>query len=199
MRHPLRYREAAPSRCYGFCSAPCQGKKYLREKPTVRSHWERGMSGHPGNDEYVWPPIHKYLPGDSPGRYDFQDIPKRTITQCKNPIQWLRIGNLFKADTPELHIRNRQMQKYPYKEWNRLIGAPVEIKRNGTTIRSGTVEEAMPDSSLLWIAADAGHGRKLFSAEVDNYEVWIEPRLLDGDMRYRMTNSQLPPIPPHGH
>lgn len=86
------------------------------------------------------------------------------------------------------------MQKYPYGEWKRLIGAPVEIRRNGTVVRSGTVEEAMPDSSLLWIAAGSGQGRQLFSA-ADNYEVWIEPRLLDGDMCYRMTSSQLDPMP----
>ena len=82
------------------------------------------------------------------------------------------------------------MQKYPFKEWNRLIGAPVEIRRAGTTVRSGTVDEAMPDSSLLWLAADAAHDRMLFSAAED-YEVWVEPRLLDGDLTYRMTDSQL--------
>lgn len=48
----------------------------------------------------------------------------------------------------------------------------------------------MPDSTLLWLAADAAHGRELFSA-AENYEVWIEPRLLDGEMAYRMTDSQL--------
>lgn len=78
------------------------------------------------------------------------------------------------------------------KEWSLLVGAPVEIRMWGTLIRAGTVEDAMPDSSLLWIAADGVQGRALFSA-ADNYEVWVEPRLLDGDMRYRMTNSQLHP------
>jgi hypothetical protein len=82
------------------------------------------------------------------------------------------------------------MQKYPYKEWRRLTGAPVEIRRNGTTVRAGTVEAVMPDSSLLWIEADGACGRELFAA-ANNYEVWTEPHLLDGNMRYRMTNSQL--------
>lgn len=86
------------------------------------------------------------------------------------------------------------MQKYPFKEWNRLIGAPVEIRRNGRTVRSGTVDDAMPDSTLLWIAADACHERTLFAA-AENYEVWIEPRLLEGELSYRMTDSQLQPGP----
>lgn len=80
------------------------------------------------------------------------------------------------------------MQKYAYKERHRLTGAPVEIRRNGTTVRSGTVEAVMSDSSLLWIQADGARGRELFAA-ADTYEVWIEPHLLDGDMRYRMTNK----------
>jgi hypothetical protein len=84
----------------------------------------------------------------------------------------------------------RRTVKYLMKEWNLLIGAPVEITRRGTLIRAGIVEDAMQDSSLLWVAADGVQGRELFSA-ADNYEVWVEPRLLDGNMRYRMTDEQL--------
>jgi hypothetical protein len=82
------------------------------------------------------------------------------------------------------------MVKYRIKEWNLLIGAPVEIMRRGTLVRAGIVEDAMQDSSVLWVAADGVQGRELFSAG-DNYEVWIEQRLLDGNMRYRMTDVQL--------
>ena len=84
----------------------------------------------------------------------------------------------------------RRAAKYPMKEWSLLIGAPVEITRWGTLVRAGIVEDAMPDSSVLWVAADGIQGRELFSA-ADNYKVWIEPRLLDGNMRYRMTDEQL--------
>lgn len=52
------------------------------------------------------------------------------------------------------------MQKYPYKEWNRLTGAPVEILRNGTTVRTGTVEAVILDSSLLWSRRTARLGVK---------------------------------------
>lgn len=87
-------------------------------------------------------------------------------------------------------MTQRRTAKYPIKEWNLLIGAPVEITRWGALVRAGIVEDAMPDSSLLWVAAEGVQGRELFCA-ADNYEVWIEPRLLDGNMRYRMTHEQL--------
>jgi len=49
-------------------------------------------------------------------------------------------------------MTQRRTAKYPIKEWNLLIGAPVEITRWGTLVRIGIVEDAMPDSSLLWVA-----------------------------------------------
>lgn len=82
------------------------------------------------------------------------------------------------------------MQKYPYRDWNLLVGAPVEIWRDGILVPSGVVEEAMPDSSALWIRADGARGGQLYSA-AENYGVRIEPHVLDGDMRYRMTDGQL--------
>lgn len=84
----------------------------------------------------------------------------------------------------------RTMQIYPYRKWNLLIGAPVEIWKDGILVRSGVVEEAMPDASALWIRADGPRGRQLYLA-AEGYEVMIEPHLLDGDLRYRMTDSQL--------
>ena len=89
-------------------------------------------------------------------------------------------------------MKLRRTVKYRMKEWNLLAGAPVEITRWGTLVRAGIVEDVMQDSSLLWVAADGVQGRELFSA-ADNYEVWIEPRLLDGNMRYRMTDEQIHP------
>lgn len=41
------------------------------------------------------------------------------------------------------------MIKYRHDEWNRLIGAPVEIRKDGNVIRSGKVDGAMPDSSVI--------------------------------------------------
>lgn len=86
------------------------------------------------------------------------------------------------------------MDSYPYSEWARLIGVPVEVRKGLHTVRSGVVDNAMPDSSAVWIAGDANGGRALFTA-ADGYEVWISPRKLDGNLCYRMAASHLPGAP----
>jgi hypothetical protein len=70
------------------------------------------------------------------------------------------------------------MSRRLYRDWNRLIGVPVEIRQYGRVVRSGVVDDVMPDSSMLWLMADSAHGRTLFHAAED-YEVWIEPELLE--------------------
>ncbi|MET3773126.1 hypothetical protein [Arthrobacter nitrophenolicus] len=53
----------------------------------------------------------------------------------------------------------------------------------------------MPDSSALWLAADAMAGRALFAA-AEGYEVWISPRELGGKLCYKMAAVRLPvPLP----
>ncbi|MFC9351753.1 hypothetical protein [Arthrobacter sp. NPDC057013] len=61
-----------------------------------------------------------------------------------------------------------------YPDWNRLIGATVEIRLNGHMIRIETVDDAMPDSSALWLAAGGAHARTLYEAAL-RYEAWVEP------------------------
>jgi hypothetical protein len=82
------------------------------------------------------------------------------------------------------------LQNYP--TWNRLIGALVEIRHNGRIVSAGVVEDAMPDSSTLWIAADGVQSRRMYEAAL-NYQVWVEPQQLTGNICYRMTSSQLYP------
>jgi hypothetical protein len=79
-----------------------------------------------------------------------------------------------------------------YSDWNRLIGAIVEIRQHNDTIRIGTVDDAMADSSALWLASDGVQPRTLYEAAL-KYEVWIEPRQLTGTKCYRMTSSMLYP------
>jgi hypothetical protein len=79
-----------------------------------------------------------------------------------------------------------------HSKWNELIGARVEIRRNLQVVRSGVIEEAMPDSSCLWLAADAPHQRTLIDA-AEGYEVWIEPRELNGKYFHRTTAWDLTP------
>ncbi len=82
------------------------------------------------------------------------------------------------------------MKPYRYYDWSRLIGVPVEIRKNFEIVRTGTVDDAMVDSSALWLAADAGGGRALFAA-AEGYEVWIRPQKLSGTLCFKMAAAQL--------
>lgn len=90
---------------------------------------------------------------------------------------------------PPLNER-QPMPVYRHDTWNTLRGAVVEVRKNGTTIRTGLVEDVMPDSSALWIAADGLTGRVLIEA-AEGHEVWVEPKQLKGTRAYRMTWSAL--------
>jgi hypothetical protein len=82
------------------------------------------------------------------------------------------------------------MTRYRHHEWARLIGAPVEIRKDGEVIRAGVVDDAMPDSSMVWIASDQQAPRTLFEAS-RGFQVWVEPKLLQGVITYRMTTQAL--------
>ncbi|MBX7443399.1 MULTISPECIES: hypothetical protein [unclassified Arthrobacter] len=84
------------------------------------------------------------------------------------------------------------MTVFRHDTWNTLLGAVVEVRKNGTPIRTGLVEDVMPDSSALWIAADGLAGRILIEV-AEGYEVWVEPKQLKGTRAYRMTWSALHP------
>ena len=82
------------------------------------------------------------------------------------------------------------MGPYRHDAWQNLVGARVEVRRQGAVVREGLVDDAMPDSSALWIAADGFSNRELIAA-AEGYEVWVEPRKLEGKLAYRMTSSAL--------
>ncbi len=82
------------------------------------------------------------------------------------------------------------MAAYRHNDWSLLIGVFVEIRQNNKLVRSGFVEDAMPDSSAVWIAADASHYRT-FIDKAEGYEVWVEPQPLEGQLAYRMTSNAL--------
>ena len=79
-----------------------------------------------------------------------------------------------------------------YVRWSQLIGAIVEIREHGQTIRTGRVEEVMPDSSALWLASDGDNPRTMYEAS-RGYQAWVEPQELTGTSSYRMTTSMLYP------
>jgi hypothetical protein len=83
--------------------------------------------------------------------------------------------------TPPTHPRNRKAPAFgerimlrQYIHWRRLIGATVQIRQHGHIIRTGTVDEAMADSTALWIAGDAAQPRTMYEA-AHGIEVWAEP------------------------
>jgi len=48
----------------------------------------------------------------------------------------------------------------------------------------------MPDSSVLWLAADGIHLRQMYVAD-ENYAAWVEPLEMHGAATYRMITSRL--------
>jgi hypothetical protein len=82
------------------------------------------------------------------------------------------------------------MRSYKQEDWTHLINAPVEIRKLGQTIRIGVVDNFMPDSSALWIAAEGIQPRQIFEAAHD-YEVWVVPQELSGKIMYRMASNLL--------
>jgi hypothetical protein len=86
------------------------------------------------------------------------------------------------------------MEPYRYHHWSRLVGTPVEVRRGSELVRAGVVDDAMQDSSALWLVADSTAGRTLFSA-AEGYEVWISPRELEGKLCWKMAATQLRSAP----
>ena len=75
-------------------------------------------------------------------------------------------------------------------EWNLLINTVVEIRLHGQRIRTGLVEDVMPDSSALWLAADSNSPRQMFEVS-QGHQVWVTPQQLRGELSYRMTARQI--------
>ncbi|MDP9696123.1 UNVERIFIED_ORG: hypothetical protein J2X79_003702 [Arthrobacter globiformis] len=88
------------------------------------------------------------------------------------------------------NLRKETMTSYRHYEWTRLTGAPVEIRKHGEVIRTGTVDDAMPDSSMIWIASDEQSARALYEAS-EGFQVWVEPKQLEGTVTYRMTKKAI--------
>lgn len=55
--------------------------------------------------------------------------------------------------------------------WSQLVGEHVEIWLKGRHVCTGIVDQAGPDDSVLWIAAEGLRTRKLFDKH-SGYEVW---------------------------
>ncbi|KQR63667.1 hypothetical protein ASF98_13720 [Arthrobacter sp. Leaf337] len=75
-----------------------------------------------------------------------------------------------------------------YIHWRRLIGTTVQIRQHGHIIRTGTIDDAMADSTALWIAGDATQPRTMYEA-AHGIEVWADPEEAEDGLCYRMTST----------
>lgn len=82
------------------------------------------------------------------------------------------------------------MTEYRHDDWSLLLHTPVEIRHDGLPIRTGVVDAVMPDSSVLWIAAEGCLPRQMYDA-ASGYEAWVTPRELTGPLAFRMTSELL--------
>lgn len=97
--------------------------------------------------------------------------------------------------TPSTGPGNRHAPAYEdrivlrqYIHWRRHIGATVQIRQHGQIIRTGTVDDAMADSTALWIASDATQPRTMYEAAL-GIEVWTEPEEDEDGLCYHRTTS----------
>jgi hypothetical protein len=61
---------------------------------------------------------------------------------------------------------------YPFLEWSMLVGAVVDVRRDGVFVRTGFVEDATPSGDMAWIAAD-GLDRRIMIEKSAGYVLWI--------------------------
>ena len=64
-----------------------------------------------------------------------------------------------------------------HDDWSRLIGATVEIRCQGDTVRTGLVDQATKDSNILWLAQKGNNPRKMID-KAQGYEAWAALPLL---------------------
>lgn len=57
-------------------------------------------------------------------------------------------------------------------EWQRLVGAEVDVRQFGRAVRKGTVDAATPDGSMVWVARQGVDERTLLH-KADGHELWL--------------------------
>jgi hypothetical protein len=60
---------------------------------------------------------------------------------------------------------------YRVDDWTILTGASVEIRKDGTAVRRGRVEDTTPDGCILWLSGGQGEPRRLFE-KTEGFHVW---------------------------
>jgi hypothetical protein len=47
-------------------------------------------------------------------------------------------------------------------DWQRALGQFVEVRRHAEIVRTGMVDDVMPDNSILWVSADGPFHRQMY-------------------------------------
>ena len=63
-------------------------------------------------------------------------------------------------------------RRYPFREWSMLVGAVVDVRREGVFVRTGLVEDTTPSGDTAWIAAD-GIDHRIMIEKTAGYDIWI--------------------------
>ena len=76
-------------------------------------------------------------------------------------------------------IGHRTFTPQPHRPSGSMTGSaspqqPWKSADNGTYVRTARVEEATPDSRMLWLSPEGVDSRILID-KLDGYEVWIDP------------------------
>lgn len=91
-------------------------------------------------------------------------------TRARKPRGTLE-APVFPAEDPN-SSKHASESSCKHEEWSQLIAVRVEIRQEGAVVRTGVVDDAMPNSSALWIAADGVDRRQMFEVS-RGHEVWV--------------------------
>lgn len=61
----------------------------------------------------------------------------------------------------------------PFTHWCDLVGSIVEVRHHGIVVGVGRVDDAMPDSSALWLAAEWSQPRSMYEA-AQGFSMWVD-------------------------
>lgn len=72
--------------------------------------------------------------------------------------------------------------------WRRLLGTTVQLRQHGRIIRTGTVDDATVDSTVLWIEGETNRPRTMYEA-ASGIEVWVEQEKAEDKRFYRKPST----------
>ncbi|MCO4253268.1 hypothetical protein [Pseudarthrobacter raffinosi] len=70
-----------------------------------------------------------------------------------------------------MNIKTTPENMHCTDQWQSLPGETVQVFLDEKLYRCGLVDEAMPDASGLWLAADGAHPREYID-KASGYQIW---------------------------